>query len=219
MKILKLRQPEDTHTSCTMDIFVELSQEDKIVVAIRRIIRAVELHSRSLVAAVGLTAPQLAVMKAVRALEVTTPTGLARVLKLSQATVSGIVDRLWQRGFLERSEVDGDRRKRGIRLSPSGKTALDAAPSLLQESFRTRLAALESWEQSLLLASLQRIAALMDAEEVPATPFLTPGAATAGTDLNDGGPPQRRSPQARPRGRPRKPAASSTSMARAMESS
>lgn len=169
-----------------MDLDAQLSLEDQIVVAIRRIVRAIELHSKSLVATVGLTSPQVAVMKTVAAMGEVTPTALARTLKLSQPTVSGIVDRLAQRGLVERVAVDGDKRKHAVRLTSEGRRAISAVPSLLQERFRVELERLESWEQTMLLSSLQRIAVLMDAEGVTATPFLTPGAATAGADVSDG---------------------------------
>ena len=48
---------------------MDLTHEDQIVVAIRQIIRAVDLHSRRLVQAHGLTGPQLAVLQEVSRLE------------------------------------------------------------------------------------------------------------------------------------------------------
>lgn len=158
-----------------MDLPGTFALEDQIVVAIRRIIRAVELHSQSLVASVGLTSPQVAVLKMVGAMPEVTPTALARALKLSQATVSGIVDRLTHRGLVERTRVDGDKRKHAVRLTAQGVRALEGAPSLLQDRFRAELERLESWEQTMLLSSLQRIAALMDVESVTAAALLAPG--------------------------------------------
>lgn len=168
-----------------MDSEPRFSLEDQIVVSIRRIVRAIELHSKSLVATVGLTSPQLSVLKTLAAMGEGTPTSLAKALKLSQPTVSGIVDRLTQRGLVERSRVDGDRRKSGVRLTSEGAQVVVSAPSLLQERFLLELSRLESWEQTMLLSSLQRIAVLMDAEDVSATPLLTPGASTAGADVSD----------------------------------
>lgn len=162
------------------------SLEDKIVIAIRRIVRAIELHSQALVSSVGLTAPQLALLKTLAASGEGTPTSLARALKLSQPTVSGIVDRLTARGLVERSRVDRDRRKTTVRLTAEGQRAVAGAPSLLQDRFRRELERLEGWEQTMLLSSLQRIALLMDADAVEATPLLTPGALTAGADVPDG---------------------------------
>jgi DNA-binding MarR family transcriptional regulator len=166
--------------------------EEQVVVAIRRIVRAIELQSQALVSKHGLTGPQLAVLKEIASLEQATPTVLARALSVSQPTVSGIVERLLVRGLIERIAVPGDRRKHALRLTPAGREAVARAPSLLQDDVKRRLRRLEEWEQLMLLAALQRVASLMDAEAVSATPFLTPGAAPAGADVDDGASPEKR---------------------------
>jgi hypothetical protein len=50
---------------------------------------------------------------------------------------------------------------------------------LLQDRFASRFEELEDWEQSQLLASLQRIAAMMDAGELDAAPVLSSGSVRA----------------------------------------
>jgi hypothetical protein len=62
-----------------------------------------------------------------------------------------------------------------VRPTEQGRETLKRAPPLLQESFSARFAQLADWEQTLLLASLQRVAALMDAERIDAAPVLTAG--------------------------------------------
>jgi hypothetical protein len=49
---------------------------------------------------------------------------------------------------------------------------LDRAPSLLQDPFRLELRKLEEWEQTQMLALLQRIAGMMEAEAVDASVAL-----------------------------------------------
>ena len=51
--------------------------------------------------------------------------------------------------------------------------------SLLQDRFRTKLAKLEEWEQTLTLATLQRIASMMEAEDLEAAPVLVTGSVEA----------------------------------------
>ena len=58
-----------------------------------------------------------------------------------------------------------------------GLRLLESAPSPLQDRFRSEFSKLEEWEQTQMLASLQRIAAMMDAEQLDAAPVLTTGAA------------------------------------------
>jgi hypothetical protein len=56
---------------------------------------------------------------------------------------------------------------------------LDRSPPLLQERFAQRFRNLQQWEQTQLLASLQRIAAMMDAEDIDAAPVLSSGSVRA----------------------------------------
>jgi DNA-binding MarR family transcriptional regulator len=149
---------------------------DEVLVALRRVIRAVDLHSRALVRSHGLTAPQALVLKEiVRAGEL--PVGMvATRVSLSHATITDIVNRLERRGLVTRSRSDSDRRRVMVRATPAADATLQRAPPLLQESFSRRFSQLADWEQTQLLASLQRIAALMDAERIDAAPVLAAGA-------------------------------------------
>lgn len=156
-----------------------LSTENQVIVALRRISRAIDLHSRALVQRHGLTAPQLAALQAVRELQPVTVSGVARSIHLSLATVTGIFNRLETREFVTRSRDGRDRRSVMVELTDGGAELLKSAPSLLQDGFRRELAKLEQWEQTQLLASLQRIAALMDAEDIEAAPVLSSGIVTA----------------------------------------
>lgn len=160
------------------------SLEDHIVSSIRRIVRAIEMHSQDLISKVGLTSPQLSVLKAIPMLNPATPTSVARHLSLSQSTVSGVLDRLLSKKLVRREDSSADKRLRRYRLTPSGKTLLGTAPPLLQESFLRNLKGLEAWERSMLLSALQRTARLMDADDLEAHPFLTSGHATLGGDLD-----------------------------------
>jgi len=153
----------------------ELSAEDQIVAAIRRIIRAVDLHSRRLLEGYGLTGPQLTVLRSAARLGSGSVSALARSVHLSQPTVTGIVDRLERRGFVERSRDQVDRRAVKVTVTAVGHSILDRAPSLLQDRFRSELEKLKQWELTMTLASLQRIAAMMEAESLEASPVLVAG--------------------------------------------
>jgi len=153
----------------------EAPLEDEIVAAIRRIVRAVDLHSQKLREDHGITAPQLATLAAAQSLEPATIGALARAVHLSQPTVSGILDRLEREELVKRERSLHDRRSVVIRVTPSGRRLLTESPSLLQDRFRAELGALRDWERSWLLAALQRIATMMDAETIDASPHLETG--------------------------------------------
>ena len=60
--------------------------------------------------------------------------------------------------------------------TPEGLKLLDDVPSSLQDRFQSEFCKLREWEQTQMLATLQRIAAMMDATELDAAPLLTTGA-------------------------------------------
>ncbi len=161
-----------------------LTIEDEIVAALRRIIRGVDLHSRHLVHEVGLTWPQLATLRAAERLGDGSIGALARAVHLSQPTLTGIVQRLERAGYVERSPHKLDGRSVNIAITPAGRNLLRDAPSLLQDRFHAELAKLKDWERFQTLASLQRIAEMMDVESLEASPILVAGPMdprTAGT--------------------------------------
>lgn len=149
---------------------------ENILVALRRITRAVDRNSRRLAQNHGLTGPQAMLMKEVQRSNGLTMGELARRVSLSQATVSDVAKRLESRELLERSRDEHDRRRVTIRLTPAGETLVAQPLPLLQEHFVARLHELEEWEQTQLLASLQRVARMMDAEDIDAAPVLASGA-------------------------------------------
>jgi len=149
-----------------------LDLEDLIVAAIRRLIRAVDLHSRRLVDDYGLTGPQLATLQEAAKMGPVAASAVARAVHLSGATMTGILTRLEKRGFVQRSRGESDRRTVNVTITDVGREVLSRAPSLLQDRFRQELSSLEKWEQMMMLANLQRIASMMDAETLDAAPHL-----------------------------------------------
>jgi DNA-binding MarR family transcriptional regulator len=151
---------------------------DQVIVALRRVIRAVDLHSRALVESHGLTGPQALILKALQNGNLSAGELAIRV-SLSQGTVTDILNRLEQRGLIMRMRDTQDRRRVMVVATPAGLALLEQSPPLLQERFVQRFNNLQDWEQTQLLASLQRIAAMMDAEEIDAAPVLSSGSVLA----------------------------------------
>jgi DNA-binding MarR family transcriptional regulator len=155
---------------------------EAMLIALRRVIRAVDVHSRSLAQSHGLTGPQSLLLREVISAESLTPGELARRVSLSQATVTDIVKRLEARDLLRRTPDRVDRRRVFISATARGRKLHASAPPLLQETFVRRFQGLRDWEQNQLLASMQRIAELMDAEYLDASPVLTGGAEVSSSD-------------------------------------
>lgn len=149
-----------------------LDLESAIVAALRRILRAVDLHSRALLDAHGLTGPQLAALRVIEDQGPLSPAAIATAIHLGRPTVTGILARLERRGLVERGPDPRDRRSVRVRTTELGQGVLARAPSLLQERFQQELGRLAEWERLSLLAALQRIAGMMDAQDLDASPHL-----------------------------------------------
>ncbi|MGD8309249.1 MAG: MarR family transcriptional regulator [Chromatiales bacterium] len=152
---------------------------EEVLVALRRLIRAVDLHSRHLAQTHGLTSPQALILKEALAGAPLSAGEIARRVSLSQATVTDILNRLERRGLLTRVRSNEDRRRVLVQATRAGRDLMRRSPPLLQERFAERFMRLADWEQTMLLASLQRIAGMMDAGDIDAAPVLSSGAMTA----------------------------------------
>lgn len=157
--------------------------ETQILAAIRRIVRAIDLHSHRLEKAHGTTGPQLVALRAVGRLGPVSVSALARAVNLSQPTVTGILVRLERQGLVRRERCERDRRTVVSTITPAGLRVLREAPPLLQDRFRRELSRLAEWERTLTLATLQRIAAMMDAEDLPADAVLATGPLPAADEI------------------------------------
>lgn len=155
---------------------------NQILVALRRVIRAIDRHSHRLVRSHGLTGPQALLLKEIAAAGALSAGVLATRVSLSQATVTDVVKRLEARGLVTRLRDPADRRRVELRLTPQGEATLAGSPPLLQERFVARLAELDDAGQSHLLSALQQIATMMDAEDLDAAPLLASGAIRASAE-------------------------------------
>ena len=144
---------------------IQNSTADQVVLAMRRIIRSFDLHSRALVQTHGLTGPQAALLKALTGGPLTAGE-LANRINLSQGTVTDILNRLESRQMVRRIRDGADRRRVIVELTEHGRAVTSESPPQMQAHFTERLGSLPEWEQSQLLAALQRIAHMME-EGIP----------------------------------------------------
>lgn len=152
---------------------------EQILSTLRRIIRAIDLHSRRLLLEFGLSGPQLVVLREVAVGGPLSGSNLARRISVSLPTVAGIVSRLEARGLVERQRSATDRRQMLVSITPAGQDLLHAAPPPLQERFIVRLGTLREWEQTELLLALQRVVAMMETEDLDASPLSLTGSKQA----------------------------------------
>ena len=144
------------------------------LIAIRRIIRATEFSARNLARETGLTNSQLVVLRILADGEAT-PGTIAHRIGLTQATVTALIDRLMQRGFVNRRRGEEDRRRVWLTLSESGRALLQSMPSDIHSTFLREFDGMEDWEQAMLVATLERVASMLKADTIDAGPILELG--------------------------------------------
>lgn len=152
-----------------------LDRIEEVLVALRRVIRATDLHSKHLAKTTGLTAPQILLLQNIRDKNQATIGEIASDISLSQATVTTILDRLEKRKLVYRERSTEDKRKVHACLTDEGMEILKKAPIPLQDHFTREFGDLHEWEQTMIISSLQRVAQMMDAQHIDASPVLDIG--------------------------------------------
>lgn len=152
-----------------------MSNIEEVLIAMRRVIRATDLHSRHLAKTTGLTAPQILLLQTIRDKGEITIGELANEMSLSQATVTSILDRLEKRELVYRERSKEDKRKVHAYLTDHASETLKDAPTPLQEHLVRQFGDLQDWEQTMIISSLQRLAHMMDAQHIDASPVLDVG--------------------------------------------
>ncbi|KJY86519.1 MarR family winged helix-turn-helix transcriptional regulator [Vibrio neptunius] len=155
-----------------------MEKHEEVLISIRQIIRAIDLHSKRLSKESGLTGPQLILMRSIRELGEVTIRELSNHTNMSQATATTILDRLERQELVKRVRSVQDKRKVHAHLTDKGIAVLEQAPMPLQQNFINKFQRLEEWEQSLLLSSVQRISSMMNAEDIDVAPVLELGSIT-----------------------------------------
>jgi len=165
----------DTKDAKTPETVPVARYDLRVLQALRRIIRAVDLHSRKLSMMHKITGPQLICLLAVQEREPTMASAIAKGVHLSASTVVGILDRLEAKGLVQRRRDVSDRRRVRVCLTDTGREVLERAPSPLQDSLAAAMNNLPPEEVASMAAVLERIVEFMEIQHIDASPILETG--------------------------------------------
>lgn len=165
-------KPPGTEAPANTGMDRGLDKLNDALIAIRRVLRATDSHAKDLGRATNLTTSQLLVLQSIADSGEMTVGEIAGEVKLAQASVTTIVDRLQSEGLVRRTRGDSDKRKVYVSVTETGFDLLKRAPMALHDQFSARFASLEDWEQTMIVAVLQRVANMMGAEKIDAAPLL-----------------------------------------------
>ena len=95
------------------------------------------------------------------------------LLSLNSSTISGILNRLEKRGYIERLSNEIDKRSKSIILTTSGLTLLEAAPNVLHDRLAEKLDKLSVMDKAMVQKSLSIVISAMGIKGLDASPLLT----------------------------------------------
>jgi DNA-binding MarR family transcriptional regulator len=143
----------------------------EIVVAIRQLYRGVYLDSSKMSRRFGLTGPQGNVLRTLIQHGPLSSAELSRKLFVTPSNMTGIIDRLENKGLIERIKKKGDRRIVLINLTEKGIELSKNVPDSIEKKLISGLADLEPEEVRSLLKAMNQILSLVDAEDLPDMPI------------------------------------------------
>lgn len=107
-------------------------------------------------AEVDLTPVQYAALAKVQAYPGVDQVTLAGLIAYDRSTIGGVVDRLVQKGWLERAVSDTDRRARVLKLTGAGEQTLARVTPAVEEAQAIMLRGLDAQEQATFLNLLEK---------------------------------------------------------------
>ncbi|MEA3438413.1 MAG: MarR family transcriptional regulator [Thermodesulfobacteriota bacterium] len=143
-----------------------LEQTDlQIIMRLRQIIQEMSRHSKHLQEKYKITIPQLICLREIFQHGPISLSALTKIVFLNNSTVTGIVDRLENRGFVQRTRISKDRRQVHAEITQTGIDFIENSPPPLRKTFFNRLAELEEEKITLILWSLEMIVDMLGPEK------------------------------------------------------
>lgn len=152
------------------DLFFQ-NYGERIVWALRKINRVMDVHSRQINRNHHITSPQMLCLLTLTRKGPQTPSSLAKIVNLSFSTLTGIVDRLEAKKLVLRKRSEQDRRKIFLHITEDGIRVTKTAPILLRDKLLIALSELSDLEQAAMALSLERLTELISPRDLPLDDF------------------------------------------------
>ncbi len=146
----------------------------EILVNIRKIVRSLNLESKSIQKDFGISITQLLCLNHLEQCKnyQSTHKNLMELLSLNSSTVTGIINRLEKKGLVVRMPKSGDKRITYITLTATGLKMFQDTPNLLHERLSTKLDALSEEDKEMVQKSLEIIISAMQIKDVEPYPVF-----------------------------------------------
>jgi DNA-binding MarR family transcriptional regulator len=144
-----------------------------IMQSLRRIFRAIQAYSEDVLKEYGITGPQLWALRTIYLQGQLSMGELSRRMYLQMSTVSGVVDRLERRGYVERVREAPDRRVVKISLTAAGKRLVQRGPEAAQGKLLHGLESLSQEDVLRIRNAFDRVVRFMEIQDIKATFFFS----------------------------------------------
>ncbi len=124
--------------------------------AVRSIVRALRINTRAIELKMGISLAQLFVLQQLAERAADSLNDLAERTATHQSSVSVVVRRLVERGYVTRTSSTADKRRIEIGLTPEGRKLLEDAPSTIQTQLVNALRQMGRADQEALADLLER---------------------------------------------------------------
>jgi len=138
----------------------------EIIFSIRKLMQAGEFYTKELNKKYQVSAPQLNCLLSLYENGPLPPSQIAKHIMVKSSTVTGIVDRLEQKGLVKRFRNSPDRRIITIELTDSGKNLAKNAPPPIQQKIIDGLKKLSKDELDPIIFSLTKLTDMLDVQDL-----------------------------------------------------
>jgi len=145
---------------------VTLARTKEIIFSIRKLMQAGELYTKELEKKYHVSAPQLNCLIALYENGPLPPSQIARHIMVKSSTVTGIIDRLEQKGLVKRLRNSPDRRVITIELTETGKKLARDAPPPIQQKIVDGLKRLSEAETDQIVLGLTKLTNMLDVQDL-----------------------------------------------------
>lgn len=142
------------------------SRTKDIIFFIRRLMQGAEIYNKELNRRYSISSAQLNCLLALFENGPLPPSQIAKYMMVKSSTVTGVVDRLEQKGLVERVRNSPDRRVITIQLTEAGKNLTANAPPPIQRKIVTGLRNLSQKETESIALALSKLSDMLDVQDL-----------------------------------------------------
>jgi len=145
---------------------LHLKHTKDIIYSIRRLMQAGELYTKELNKIYNISSAQLNCLLTLYENGPLSPSQIAKYIMVNSSTVTGIIDRLEQKGLVKRMRISQDRRIITIELTKNGKVLAENAPPPIQWKIIDGLNNISEKEIRQISKTLTKLTSMLDVQDL-----------------------------------------------------